>query len=54
MVGGAWFDEYVANKSNEEIFSLAYKELKSHLHLDIEPDYHDVAVIKVCMNKIKL
>ena len=52
MMGGEWFDEYIGNKSESEIFSLAFNELKKHLKLDRNPNLYEVSILKV--NKIFL
>lgn len=50
MMGGAWFDEYIGSKSNDEIYNLALNELKKHLNIQIDPDVHEVNVLKVRYN----
>ena len=50
MMGGAWFDEYIGSKSNDEIYNLALNELKKHLNIQIDPDIHEVNVLKVRYN----
>lgn len=49
-MGGAWFDEYIGSKSNDEIYNLALSELKKHLNIQIDPDIHEVNVLKVRYN----
>lgn len=47
MMGGAWFDEYLKNKSSNEILTLAYNEIRKHLNLKVEPDYQEISILKV-------
>lgn len=47
MMGGAWYDEYVGNKSEQEIYMTAFGELKKHLNLNSEPNYYEMSVMKV-------
>lgn len=46
-MGGAWFDEYLKNKSSDEILSLALSEIRKHLDLKVEPDYQEISILKV-------
>ncbi|RNA38960.1 protoporphyrinogen oxidase [Brachionus plicatilis] len=46
MMGGAWFDEYLKNKSSDEILSLALSEIRKHLDLKVEPDYQEISILK--------
>lgn len=47
MLGGAWFNEYIGDKSKEEIYELALSEVKKHLNIHINPDLHEVSILKV-------
>lgn len=47
MLGGAWFDEYLKNKGSNEIISLAFGEIRKHLNIKVDPDYQDIAILKV-------
>lgn len=47
MMGGAWYDEYFSNKSEQEIYEIGWNEIKKHLNLEIEPDIHEVSILKV-------
>lgn len=47
MMGGAWFDQYIGNKNPNEVLNIAFDEIKKHLGIRIEPDYYDVAILKV-------
>lgn len=47
MMGGHWYNEYIGNKSNEQIYELALNELKKHLNFKINPDLYEVTILKV-------
>lgn len=47
MMGGAWFDEFIGNKSEREIYELGWSEAKRHLNLQVEPDLYEVSILKV-------
>ena len=50
MMGGAWYDKVIGNRSSEQVFDLAYKELSTHLNLgDIRPDHYEVSFLKVIL-----
>lgn len=46
-MGGAWYDEYFSNKSEQEIYEIGWNEVKRHLNLEIEPDIYEVSILKV-------
>lgn len=46
-MGGAWFDEYIGNKTEDEIYTMGLSELKKHLAIQIDPDIHQVNILKV-------
>lgn len=51
MMGGAWYDKVIGNRSSEQVFDLAYKELRAHLNLgEIRPDHYEVSFLKVSFN----
>ena len=47
MMGGHWYNEYIGNKNNEQIYELALNELKKHLNFQINPDLYEVTILKV-------
>lgn len=57
-MGGAWYEQYLKNKSSNQILTLAYNEIKKHLNLKVEPDHQEISILKVkdlleiFMNKI--
>jgi antitoxin component HigA of HigAB toxin-antitoxin module len=53
MMGGAWYDEYLGNKNEEEIYQLALAEVKKHLNIKQEPSYHEVTIMNVRAPLIK-
>ncbi|CAF0738300.1 unnamed protein product [Brachionus calyciflorus] len=54
MLGGAWFDEYLKNKTSDEILNMAYIEIRKHLNLKVEPDYHEIAILKEAIPQYKV
>lgn len=51
MMGGHWYNEYIGNKNNEQIYELALNELKKHLNFKINPDLYEVTILKVYIFK---
>lgn len=47
MMGGEWFNEFIGNKTESEIYEMAFDELKRHLNITVKPDYHEVSILKV-------
>lgn len=47
MMGGAWFEQYIGTKSNQDIYTMALDELKKHLNIQVDPDVYEVSVLKV-------
>lgn len=54
MMGGQWFDQFIGNKSNEEIYQMALGELKKQLNLEENPDYYEVTVLKDAIPQYKV
>lgn len=54
MLGGAWFNETIGNKSNDQIYDLAYSELRKHLNLKDEPDIQEVSVLNEAIPQYKV
>ena len=47
MLGGAWYDQYIGNKNDTEIYQLAYNEIKKQLGLKVDPDHFHLSILKV-------
>ena len=47
MMGGEWYDQYFGNKNENEIYQIGVNELKKQLNLSIDPDYHEISILKV-------
>lgn len=54
MLGGAWYNEYIGNKTNDQIYDMAFKELRSHLNLTTDPDLQEVTVLKDAIPQYKV
>lgn len=46
MLGGAWYDEYIGTKTQNQIYDLALNEIKKHLNLNINPDLYELSIMK--------
>ena len=51
MMGGAWYDEYFGNKSEDEIYSIGLGEVKRQLNVQIDPDIYQISILKVTWNE---
>jgi hypothetical protein len=47
MMGGHWYEQYIGNKSQNEILQTALDELKRQLNFSIEPDCYEISIMKV-------
>ncbi len=47
MMGGEWYDQYIGNKSKNEVYQMAFNQLKKHLKFNVEPDYYEMTTMKV-------
>ncbi len=54
MLGGAWFKETIGNKTPDQIYDLAFSELRKHLNLNIEPDVQEVTVLEEAIPQYKV
>lgn len=46
MLGGAWYEEYIQNKTEDQIYDLAFSELRKHLNLKSDPQLQEVTILK--------
>jgi protoporphyrinogen/coproporphyrinogen III oxidase len=49
MLGGAWYDKYLKNLNESEMYELAMSELQKHLQIEIKPENYDLTVMKDCI-----
>ena len=54
MLGGAWYEEYIQGKTNDQIYDLAFMELRKHLDLKSEPNLKEVTVLKNAIPQYKV
>jgi hypothetical protein len=47
MMGGDWYQKYIGDKNEKEIFELGFTEAKKHLNLSVNPNYYEVSILKV-------
>ncbi len=46
MLGGAWYEEFIGSLNPDQIYDLAFAELRRHLGLKCDPDVKEVTILK--------
>lgn len=46
MLGGSWYNEYIGAKTPDQIYDMAFKEIRGHLGIKIDPDIKEVSILK--------
>ena len=54
MLGGAWYEEYIENKTPTQIYDMALTELQKHLGFKIDPDLHDLTILPHAIPQYKV
>lgn len=54
MLGGAWYNDYIGNKTPNQIYDMAFKELRNHLKLNSDPDLQEVTILKDAIPQYKV
>ena len=54
MLGGAWYNEYIGNKTETQIYEMAVNELKKHLNNQVNPDLYELSILKVNLIQFKM
>lgn len=49
MLGGRWFDKYIGQKSESDIFKLVKEQIKTIMGIEVEPDSYSVSILKDCI-----